>query len=116
VEQTPAGPAQIDIDEFLRVDLRVATILSAERVPDADKLVRLTVDVGDSRRTVLAGIRSAYEPADLVGRQVVLVANLKPRTMRFGTSEGMVLAAGDGGRDIFLVGPDAGAKPGMRVR
>ena len=117
MEQTaPAAAAEIDIDEFLRVDLRVATVLTAEAVDGADKLVRVTVDAGAGQRTVLAGIRSAYPPADLVGRQVVLVANLKPRKMRFGTSEGMLLAAGDGGQEIFLIGPDAGARPGMRVR
>jgi methionyl-tRNA synthetase len=111
-----AAAAEVDMDEFLKVDLRVATILTAEAVAGADKLVRVTVDAGNGRRTVFAGIRSAYDPADLVGRQVVLVANLKARKMRFGISEGMLLAAGDGGRDIFLIAPDAGARPGMRVR
>jgi methionyl-tRNA synthetase len=114
--QATTDTAQIDIDEFLKVELRVATILTAEAVEGADKLVRVTVDAGDGQRTVLAGIRGAYEPAALIGRQVILVANLKPRKMRFGTSEGMLLAAGDGGREIFLIGPDAGARAGMRVR
>jgi len=108
--------AQIDIDTFLKIDLRIARIVAAEAVEGADKLIRVTVDLGGERRQVLAGIRSAYESADLVGRQVVVVANLAPRKMRFGTSEGMLLAAGPGGKDIFLIGPDAGAKPGMRVR
>lgn len=107
---------QIDIDTFLRVDLRVARITAAERVEGADKLLRLTLDVGDGERAVFAGIRSAYEPADLPGRLVVVVANLKPRKMRFGTSEGMILAAGPGGEDVFLLSPDSGAEPGMRVR
>jgi methionyl-tRNA synthetase len=116
--QPPAAEAaaEVDIDEFLKVDLRIATILTAEAVAGTDKLVRVTVDAGNGQRTVFAGIRSSYQPADLVGRQVVLVANLKARKMRFGISEGMLLAAGDGGQDIFLIGPDAGARPGMRVR
>ena len=106
----------IDIDAFLAVDLRVARVLNAERVEGADKLLRLTLDVGDHKRTVFSGIRSAYDPADLVGRLTVLVANLAPRKMRFGVSEGMVLAAGPGGADIFLIAPDSGAEPGMQVR
>jgi methionyl-tRNA synthetase len=104
----------ITIDDFLKVDLRVATVLDAETVDGADKLLRIRVDDGQGERTVLAGIRKAYEPAALIGRQVVIAANLQPRKMRFGTSEGMILAAGDD--DIFLLGPDEGAKPGMRVR
>jgi methionyl-tRNA synthetase len=117
-EVPPAGgPPMIDIDEFLKMDLRIASIISAETVEGADKLLRVTVDVAGERRTVLAGIRGAYQPTDLVGRQVVLVANLKPRKMRFGVSEGMLLAAsGEGERGIFLIAPDSGAKPGMRVR
>jgi methionyl-tRNA synthetase len=107
--------ATIDLDTFLKADLRVATVLAAEAVEGADKLLRLTLDLGGERRTVFAGIRSAYDPATLIGRQVVVVANLAPRKMRFGVSEGMVLAAGDGA-GIFLVAPDAGATPGMRVR
>ena len=110
------GPGEITIDEFLRVDLRVARIVSAEHVEGADKLLRLTLDLGgDTQRAVFSGIRSAYDPANLVGRLVVVVANLKPRKMRFGVSEGMVLAAGPGGKDIFLLAPDTGAEPGMRV-
>ncbi len=106
----------IDIDTFAQVDLRIARITDAQSVEGADKLLRLTVDMGASSRTVFAGIKSAYAPEDLVGRHTVVVANLAPRTMRFGTSEGMVLAAGPGGRDLFLLSPDAGAQPGMRVK
>ena len=94
----------------------MARIEAAEAVEGADKLLRLTVDVGGERRTVFAGIRQAYDPGSLVGRHVVVVANLRPRKMRFGVSEGMVLAAGPGGADIFLVTPDAGARPGMQVK
>jgi len=106
----------ISIDEFLNVDLRIAKVVAAEAVDGADKLIRVTVSLGDEQRTVLAGIRTAYKPEALVGRHVIVVANLEPRKMRFGTSEGMLLAAGPGGEDIFLVSPDTGAQPGMRVR
>ncbi len=106
----------IDIDQFLATELKVARIDKAEFVDGADKLLRLELDLGGETRTVFAGIRSAYDPATLVGRLTVVVANLAPRKMRFGTSEGMVLAAGPGGKDIFLVSPDNGASPGMRVR
>ena len=106
----------ISIDEFLRVDLRVAKVIRAETVDGADKLLRVRVSLGDEERTVLAGIRPAYDPAQLEGRLVVLVANLKPRKMRFGTSEGMLLAAGPGGKDIYLLSPDDKAAPGMRIR
>jgi methionyl-tRNA synthetase len=109
------APEQIDIELFARLDLRVARIVEASRVEGADKLLRLELDSGEERRVVFAGIRSAYEPEQLTGRHVVLVANLKPRKMRFGTSEGMVLAAGAGGKEIFLLSPDEGAKPGMKV-
>jgi methionyl-tRNA synthetase len=107
---------EVSIDDFSKLDLRVARVVSAEAVEGADKLLKLVVDAGDGTRTVFAGIRQAYEPASLVGRYVVLFANLKPRKMRFGVSEGMVLAAGPGGRDIFLVSPDDGAAPGMPVK
>ena len=107
---------RISIDDFARVDLRVARIESAQAVEGADKLLRLVVDLGGETRTVFAGIRQAYEPARLEGRLTVVVANLEPRKMRFGTSEGMVLAAGPGGEDIFLLAPDAGAEPGMKVK
>jgi methionyl-tRNA synthetase len=107
---------EIGIDDFARIDLRVARIVAASPVEGADKLLRLTLSLGDSERQVFAGIRSAYDPTALVGRLTVVVANLAPRKMRFGTSEGMVLAAGPGGRDIFLLSPDSGAEPGMVVR
>ena len=106
----------IGIDDFNKLDLRVARIAGAERVEGADKLLKLTLDLGDSRRTVFAGIKSAYDPAALEGRLAVVVANLAPRTMKFGVSEGMVLAASGDGPGIFLVAPDAGAAPGMRVK
>ena len=112
-----AGSSEpVEIDEFLRTDLRVARITKAERVPGADRLLRLTLEDGGKGRTVFAGIAGAYAPAILVGRKVVLVANLKPRKMRFGVSEGMVLAAGEGEKRVFLLSPDEGAEPGMRVR
>ena len=105
----------ISIDDFARLDLRVAKILDAELVVEADKRLRLTLDLGIEQRTVFAGIRSAYHPKDLVGRYTVMVANLAPRKMRFGESQGMVLAAGDG-TGIYLLAPDAGAVPGMRIK
>jgi methionyl-tRNA synthetase len=108
---------QITIDDFSKLDLRVARIVRAEQVDGADKLVKLTLDVGSGTRTVFAGIKSDYTPDKLEGRLAVLVANLAPRKMKFGLSEGMVLAAsGDDGPGIFLVSPDAGARPGMRVK
>ena len=94
---------EIGIDDFAKIDLRVAKIVTAEAVPDANKLLKLTLDIGSETRTVFAGIKSAYDPSTLEGRYTVMVANLKPRKMRFGTSEGMILAAGDD--DIFLLGP-----------
>jgi methionyl-tRNA synthetase len=106
----------IDFGDFAKVDLRIARIAAAEAVEGADKLLRLTLDLGGETRNVFAGIRSAYEPQALVGRHTVMVANLAPRKMRFGVSEGMVLAAGPGGRDLFLLSPDAGAQPGMKVK
>ena len=110
-------PATISIDEFGKVDLRIARIESAELVDGADKLLKIGIDLGElGRRTIFAGIRSAYEPHQLVGRLTVVVANLAPRKMRFGTSEGMVLAAGPGGKDIFVLAPDTGATPGMKVK
>jgi len=107
----------ISIDDFLRIDLRVAKILKAELIAGADKLLKLRVDVGElGEREIFAGIRAAYEPAALVGRLIVVVANLEPRKMRFGISEGMMLAAGPGGKDIFALSADSGATPGMRVK
>ena len=118
-ESTPAPAAADDtitIDDFMKVDLRVARIAEAKPVDGADKLLALTLDLGDSSRQVFAGIKAAYTPESLVGRHVVVVANLAPRKMRFGVSEGMVLAAGPGGEDIFLLSPDDGAEPGMRIK
>jgi methionyl-tRNA synthetase len=107
--------AEIDIAQFQKTDLRVARVLDASLVEGADKLLKLTLDVGGSQRTVFAGIRSAYDPKALVGRLVILVANLKPRKMRFGVSEGMVLAASGDAGGPFLLSPDSGAEPGMKV-
>ncbi len=106
----------ISIDDFAKIDLRVARIVSAEPVPGADKLLKLTLDLGQETRQVFAGIKQAYKPETLVGRLTVMVANLAPRKMRFGVSEGMVLAAGPGGQEVFLLSPDSGAKPGMKVK
>ena len=106
----------ISSDEFAKVQLKVARVLEVEPVAGADKLVRLQLDLGDAKRQVLAGIKSAYQPEALKGRLVVAVANLAPRKMRFGVSEGMVLAAGPGGENVFLISPDAGAQPGMDVK
>ncbi len=115
VDAEPSGPAEITIDDFKKVDLRIARISKAEAVEGADKLVRLTLDLGEESREVFAGIKAAYSPEQLEGRLVIAVANLKPRKMRFGVSQGMVLATGPGGEDIFLLSADEGAKPGMRV-
>jgi methionyl-tRNA synthetase len=113
----PVEGNQVSIDDFLRVDLRVAKVLEADFIAGADKLLRLRLDVGDlGERQVFAGIRAAYDPASLVGRLIVIVANLEPRKMRFGTSEGMMLAAGPGGTEVFVLSPDSGALPGMRVK
>jgi methionyl-tRNA synthetase len=110
-----AKPSEITPEDFQRIDLRVARVESAELVEGADRLLKLDVDLGAfGRRTVFAGIRGAYEPAALVGRHVVVVANLKPKKMRFGTSEGMALAA-SGDEGLFLLSPDAGARAGMKV-
>ena len=106
----------ISIDDFNKLDLRVARIARAEALEGADKLLKLTLDMGDGTRTVIAGIKSAYAPEKLEGRLTVVVANLAPRKMKFGVSEGMVLAASGDGPGIFLVSPDAGAQPGMRVK
>ena len=106
----------IDFDAFAKVDLRIAKIVNAEHVEGAQKLLKLTLDIGLEQRTVFAGIKAAYDPEAIVGRHTVMVANLAPRKMRFGVSEGMVLAAGPGGEDIWLLEPDEGAQPGMRVK
>ncbi len=107
---------EITIEDFQKVDLRVARIIEAKPVDGADKLIELTLDIGLETRTVFAGIKAAYAPEDLVGRHTVMVANLKPRKMRFGVSSGMVLAAGPGGSELFVLTPDEGATPGMRVK
>ena len=108
--------AEIGIDDFAKVDLRIARVVAAEQVPEANKLLKLTLSLGgDERRQVFAGIKAAYQPEELVGRLVVMVANLAPRKMRFGLSEGMVTAAGPGGAEVFLLGVDEGGKPGQRV-
>ena len=108
--------AECTIDDFAKVDLRVATIVSAEAVEGADKLLKLTLDLGGEQRQVFSGIKAAYRVEDLVGRQTVMIANLAPRKMKFGLSEGMVLAAGPGGSEIYLLEPDQGAIAGQRIR
>ncbi|HDX8442027.1 methionine--tRNA ligase [Aeromonas hydrophila] len=106
----------ISYDDFAKIDLRVALIKKAEAVPEADKLLKLQLDIGGETRQVFAGIKSAYNPEDLEGKLTVMVANLAPRKMRFGMSEGMVLAAGPGGKDLWILEPQDGAQPGMRVK
>jgi methionyl-tRNA synthetase len=115
VESDEAQQDQIDFDYFSKVDLRVARVIEASYVEGADKLLKLRLDLGDREREIFSGIRSAYRPEDLKGRLVVTVDNLKPRKMRFGVSEGMVLAGGPGGDEIFLLSVDSGATPGMKV-
>ncbi len=124
-EQAPkvAGPLADDpisetiaYDDFAKIDLRVALIVKAEAVPEAEKLLKLQLDIGGETRQVFAGIKSAYNPEDLEGKLTVMVANLAPRKMRFGMSEGMVLAAGPGGKDLWILEPQEGAQPGMRVK
>jgi methionyl-tRNA synthetase len=107
---------EISFEDFAKIDLRVALITDAALVDGADKLLQLTLDIGGETRNVFAGIKAAYDPADLIGKQTVMVANLAARKMRFGLSEGMVLAAGPGGSDLFVLQPDDGAMPGMRVK
>jgi methionyl-tRNA synthetase len=107
--------AEIEFNDFAKVDLRIALIANAEYVEGSDKLLRLTLDLGSETRNVFSGIKSAYGPKDLIGKLTVMVANLKPRKMKFGMSEGMVLAAGSGEKEIYLLEPHAGAKPGQRV-
>jgi methionyl-tRNA synthetase len=107
--------AEIDFNDFAKVDLRIALIANAEHVEGSDKLLRLTLDLGGETRNVFSGIKSAYVPKDLIGKLTVVVANLKPRKMKFGMSEGMVLAAGPGDKEIYLLEPNTGAKPGQRV-
>ncbi|MBE9548136.1 MAG: methionine--tRNA ligase [Proteobacteria bacterium] len=107
---------EINIDQFMALDLRVAKIISAETVEGADKLLCLKLDIGNQQRQVFAGIKAAYKPEELVDRLTIMVANLKPRKMRFGLSEGMVLAAGPGGSEIYILSPDSGATPGQRIK
>ena len=123
VEEDLSGPLaddpiadEINFDDFAKIDLRIAKIVKAEHVEGADKLLQLTLDIGGQSRNVFAGIKSAYKPEDLEGKLTVMVANLAPRKMRFGLSEGMVLAAGPGGKDLFILSPDDGAVPGMKVK
>ncbi len=106
----------ITIEDFTKIDLRIAKIITAEHVEEAQKLLKLTVDIGGETRQIFAGIKEAYKPEDLIGKLTVVVANLAPRKMRFGISEGMVLAAGPGGRDLWILEPHQGAEPGMRVK
>ncbi len=115
LEADPIGD-EIDFDTFAKVDLRVAKIIDAQHVEKADKLLQLTLDLGGETRHVFAGIKSAYQPEDLVGKHTVMVANLAPRKMRLGVSEGMVLAAGPGGDELYILEPHVGAQPGMRVK
>jgi methionyl-tRNA synthetase len=116
----PAAPtaaaATISIDDFAKIDLRVAKIVKAEQVEGADKLLKLTLDIGTEQRTVFAGIKSAYDPAKLEGRLTVMVANLAPRKMKFGLSQGMILAASGEAPGIYLLSADSGAQPGMKVK
>ncbi len=115
-KELSVSDGMISIDDFNKLDLRVAKIVKAEHVEGADKLLKLTLDLGDSTRTVFAGIKSAYDPAKLEGQLAVVVANLAPRKMKFGVSEGMVLAASGEGPGIFLISPGSGAQPGMRIK
>ncbi|HET9404393.1 MAG TPA: methionine--tRNA ligase [Burkholderiales bacterium] len=110
------GGGTISIDDFSKIDLRIARIANAEAIEGADKLLKLTLDLGGTTKTVFAGIKSAYDPEKLKGRLTVVVANLAPRKMKFGVSEGMVLAASGDGPGIFILSPDAGAEPGMKVK
>jgi methionyl-tRNA synthetase len=107
---------EIQFEDFAKVDLRIAKIIKADHVEGADKLLQLTLDIGDGEtRNVFSGIKAAYQPEDLEGKLTIVVANLAPRKMKFGLSEGMVLAAGPGGSDLWILEPHDGAQPGMRV-
>jgi len=114
-EQTEPIAPQCTIEDFAKIDLRIAKVIKAESVEGADKLLRLQLDIGTEQKEVLAGIAKAYEPDELIGKIVICLANLKPRKMKFGTSEGMILAAGTGGKDLFTLTADDGAVPGTRV-
>ena len=106
----------INFDEFMKVDLRVAKVIHAEDIPEADKLIKIIVDLGNEERTIFAGIKGFYSPEELIGKNIVVVANLEPRKMRFGVSEGMLLAAGDDDEGVFLISPDDGSSAGQKVR
>ncbi|MFT5739329.1 MAG: methionyl-tRNA synthetase, partial [Gammaproteobacteria bacterium] len=108
--------SEISYDDFAKLDLRIALIVEAKKVEKSDRLLQLTLDIGSETRNVFAGVANAYEPQDLQGQLTVMVANLAPRKMRFGVSEGMVLAAGEGETEIYILNPGSGATPGMRVR
>tara|TARA_Y100000590_G_scaffold94133_1_gene106645 strand:- start:30 stop:362 length:333 start_codon:yes stop_codon:yes gene_type:complete len=109
--------SEITIEDFMKLDLRVAKVKKAEAVQEADKLLKLELDLGEfGNKTVFAGMKQAYEPEELINKMVICVNNLKHRKMRFGTSEGMILAAGDDEIGIFIISPDQGAEPGMQVR
>ena len=115
--ETTTDDRTISIDDFARIDLRIARIADAAHVEGADKLLKITLDVGSlGTRQVFAGIKSAYDPDKLKGRLTVVVANLAPRKMKFGVSEGMVLAASGEGPGLYLLSPDSGAEPGMKVK
>ena len=114
-DNNPIGDT-IEFPDFAKIDLRIAKIIKAQHVDGADKLLQLTVDIGGETRNIFAGIKSAYQPEALEGKLTVVVANLAPRKMRFGVSEGMVLACGPGGKDLWILHPDSGAQPGMRVQ
>lgn len=112
-----SSDGSIDIEDFMKVDLRIAEVVQAEAIAEADKLLRIQVDLGDlGKRQIIAGIKAAYDPAKLVGRKLLVVANLKPRKMKFGVSEGMILAADPGAPDLFVLSPDQGAKAGDKVK
>jgi methionyl-tRNA synthetase len=115
--QAPAQPIapECTIEDFAKIDMRIAKVVKAEAVAGADKLLRMQLDVGGISREVLAGIAKAYTPEQLTGKTVIYLANLKPRKMKFGVSEGMILAAGSGDKDVFLLTADAGTQPGQRV-
>jgi len=115
ITQDPLRPT-ISIDDFAKIDLRLVKIINAEEVADAEKLLKLTLDLGGETRQVFAGIKAAYNPSDLIGKLTVMVANLEPRKMRFGISEGMVLAAGPGGKELWILESHGGAQPGMRAK
>ena len=106
----------INFDEFMKIDLRVAKVINAKDIPEADKLIKVTVDLGNEERTIFAGIKGFYNPEELIGKNIVVVANLEPRKMRFGVSEGMLLAAGDDDEGVFLISPDEGSSAGQKVR